>query len=243
MEMATNKWKRNVRGAVSLWALLARSSIYKLLGLAAVMAVWEAALFYISLRRGRGYELTDVIGSSNIFLAFLVTLGLGLSALARAERDLEEKSRNTMNRLTLSRGGIFGVKAAFNMGCLAVLFALQIWLAIWMVGTFGRERPEAYASPQRLFLAFYRIEFLHCLLPLADAGKWVRNILLVLALGMEAAVYVKGIPVTFILLYLLTAVWFVSPIGIGVTDIMYMVVCAVMMGIDVWRLWKKGEAT
>ena len=53
--MTAGKWQRNARGAASIWALLARSSIYKLLALAAVMALGEAALFYISLRGGRGY--------------------------------------------------------------------------------------------------------------------------------------------------------------------------------------------
>ncbi|MCI9278679.1 MAG: hypothetical protein HFH90_13505 [Lachnospiraceae bacterium] len=239
MTMTAGKWQRNARGAASIWALLARSSIYKLLALAAVMALGEAALFYISLRGGRGYELTDVINSSKISTTFLAALGLWLSALAGTERNIEEKSGNTINRLTLSRRGIFWVKAVFNIGCLVILFALQIWIAIWMVGAFGRERPEAYASPQRLFLAFYRIEFLHCLLPLAEAGKWVRNVFLVLALGMEAAAYVKGVPLTLLLLYFVTAGWFVGPVGGGLTDALCILVCVAVMVSNVWRLWKK----
>ena len=71
MTMTAGKWQRNARGAASIWALLARSSIYKLLALAAVMALGEAALFYISMRGGRGYELTDVINSSKISTTFL----------------------------------------------------------------------------------------------------------------------------------------------------------------------------
>ena len=98
MTMTAGKWQRNARGAASIWALLARSSIYKLLALAAVMALGEAALFYISLRGGRGYELTDVINSSKISTTFLAALGLWLSALAGTERNIEEKSGNTINR-------------------------------------------------------------------------------------------------------------------------------------------------
>ena len=240
MTTTAKKWQRSARGAVSIWGLLARSSIYKLLGLAAMMLLAEAALFYKSLWGGGRHELTDVINGSNVSMIFLMMLGPWLSVLAGTERNMEEKSRNTMDRLVLSPRVIFWLKAVFNMGCVTILFALQIWMAIWMVETFGRERPEAYASPQRLFMAFYRIEFLHCLLPLAEAGKWVRNILLVTALGMETAVYVKGIPVTLILLYILTAGWFVSPVGRGVTDGLCIFAYGVMIGVGVWRSWRKG---
>ncbi len=236
------KWQRTVRGAASLWALLARSSIYKLLAVAAAMALWEGTRFYVCLRSERGYMLGDVISRSNVSIVFSWVLGLWVLILARTERGWEEKSRNTLHRLTLSPRGIFWLKAVFNIGCLTVLFAVQIWLAIWMVETYGRERPEVYASPQRLFLAFYRIQFLHCLLPLAETGKWVRNLLLVLALGMETAMN-RRIPVFLILLYALTISWFVSPIGMGATDILYIVASAVVIGADVWRLWNKGGET
>lgn len=236
------KWRRNVRGTVSLWALLARSTIYKLLFVAAAMALGEAALFYACLRNGRGYMLGDVIGGSRISLVFFAALYLLLLILARTERGWEEKSAGTLHRLVLSPERIFWVKTAYNIGCLTILFAAQIWLAIWMVKVYGREKPEVYASPQRLFLIFYRSDFLHCILPLADTGKWVRNVFLVLALGMETAGNDRGIPVPLVLLYALTVGWFVSPIGMGVTDILCILLSAAMMGLGRWRLWKKGGA-
>lgn len=238
--MAAERWKRNVRGAVSVWALLARSSIYRLLAVAAFMMLGEGALFCVYLRSGRGRMLGDVIEGST-YIVFIAALGLGLGILAGAERALEEKSRNTMGRLALSPRALFWLKAVFNIGCLTILFAVQIWLAVWMVGAYGRERPEVYASPQRLFLTFYRIEFLHCLLPLAETGKWVRNILLVAALGIEAAADVKGFPVTLILLYVLTASWFVSPIGMGATDILCILVAVVLIGVNGWRQGSDGR--
>lgn len=241
--MAAGKWERNVKGAVSLWALLARSSIYKLLTVATVMALWEVALFYTCLRKNRGYMLGDVISGSNLYVAFVVAFGLCLSVLAVTEKNLEQKSQNTMRRLVLSPEGFFWLKTVFNIGCMTLLSAVQIWLAIWMVGAYGREMPEVYASPQRLFLAFYRNDFLHCLLPLAETGKWVRNLLLVTALGMETAADSKGIPVPFVLLYALTVSWFVSPVGMGVTDILCIAAAVAVIGLNGWRLWRKNGET
>ena len=46
--------------------------------------------------------------------------------------------------------------------------------------------PE-YASVQTTVLAFYRNDFLHNLMPLADVFRWIRNFLLVLLLGTATA--------------------------------------------------------
>lgn len=234
--------KRKGRGAqrvLSVWALLARGSIYKVAMTIIAMGMAETALFYGHLRSGSGYTLADTVDGSHISWGFLAGLGLVFFILARTEGSMEEKSRGTMLRLALSPGSIFLIKMIYNMLCLILLFTAQIWIAVWLVGLYGREIPEIYAPPQRLFLAFYRIEFLHCLLPMAETGKWVRNFLLLTTFSMEAAGGMgKKNYVPHILLYVLAVSWFVSPIGMRMEDVMCMGVCVIVAAADGWRMRK-----
>ncbi len=239
MRTVGKKKSRGARRVLSVWALLARGSIYKVAGVIIAMGLAETALFYGHLRGGSGYTLAEAVYGSRISWVFLAGLGAVFFILARTEGIMDEKSRGTMLRLALSPGSIFLIKMIYNMLCLILFFTAQIWLAVLLVGVYGREISEIYAPPQRLFLAFYRIEFLHCLLPMAETGKWVRNFLLLTTFSMEAAGGMgKKNYVPHILLYILAVTWFVSPIGMRMEDVMCMGVCAAVAAADGWRMRK-----
>ena len=68
-----------------------------------------------------------------------------------------------------------------------LVFALQVLAAVTICRLYEAKLPLELVSPQYLFLTFYRNEFLHCILPMADVGKWMCNFLLLLALAMDAA--------------------------------------------------------
>lgn len=238
--------KENGMGpALALWALLARSSIYKVLAVLAVMVPAEVILFSRSIRTEWAddityHTLTATVESSHISVIFLAALGLVYFVLVWRSGQLDSRSGGTMLRLRLSGSRIFWIKTVYNTACLVMLFAVQIWLCIWLVGAYGREAEDVYASPQRLFLAFYRIDFLHCLLPMAEAGKWVRNVLLLLSFGMEAAGRAEKTEyIPPILLYVLTANWFVSPLGGSVTDWIGIILYTVVIVVNIRQVREK----
>lgn len=239
--MAEENRKRGKSGrpAFALWALLARSSIYKVLAVLAMMVPAEVMLFYRSVRTAPEYcTLAGTVEDSHISLVFLAALGLVCFVLVWTEGRLESKSSGTMLRLRLSGSRIFRIKTAYSVACLVLLFAVQIWLCIWLVGIYGKETAEIYASPQRLFLAFYRIDFLHCLLPMADVGKWVRNILLLLAFGVEAAGRAERSKYPAFMLYVLTAGWFVSSMGMCAIDWLCDILYALVIVVNVWHVYQ-----
>ena len=234
---------RSVKPALSLWALLARNSIYKVTAVLAVMGAAEGILFYRCLKRGEIW-LDSVLDGSHISGVFLAALGFAAFILAWTEGRLDRKSSAAMGRLRLSGRSIYVIKAAYNILCIVLLFALQIWLCILLVTLYGKEAGDSGVFPQRLFLAFYRNEFLHCLLPMAEAGKWVRNLLLLLAFGTETAVgRGKKNYVPLILLYAVTASWFVSSLGGGIQDVISSGVYVVIIAVNVWRIWKEEGGT
>lgn len=237
--MTTGKERKNGSPALSLWALLARCSLYKVLAVLAVMALAEALLFYSCLKNCGGYDtLVKVVEGSHLSAVFLTALGLMCFVLAWTEGRLDAKSGAAMQRLRLSQSRIFMIKTAYNMVCMAMLFMAQIWLGIWLVGIYGKELTEIYAPPQRLFLAFYRIDFLHCLLPMAEIGKWVRNLLLLLAFGTEAAGAKKKNYIPLFALLSLTANLFVSSMRVNMMDLICCLTYIVVIAANIWQVRK-----
>ncbi len=242
--MTEEKRRNNGKPILSLWALLARCSIYKVLAVLVVMALAEVLLFYRCLRTGAGYTLKSAVENSHLSVVFVTALWLVCFVLAWTQGRLDAKSSAAMLRLRLSGSRIFMIKTAYNMVCIIMLFTAQIWLAIWLVGGYGREMGEIYASPQRLFLAFYRINFLHCLLPMAEIGKWVRNLLLLLAFGTEAARNKKKNYIALFALLSLTANWFVSSMRVNMIDLICCLTYIVVIAANIWQVRKaqRGEA-
>ncbi|MDE6674043.1 MAG: hypothetical protein K2K19_04410 [Acetatifactor sp.] len=236
--MTEEKRRNNGKPILSLWALLARCSIYKILTVLAAMALAEVLLFYRCRRTGGGYTLEGAVMSSHLSVVFMATLGLVCFVLAWTQGRLDARSSATMLRLQLSGSRIFMIKTVYNVVCIMMLFMAQIWLGIWLVRVYGREMEEIYALPQRLFLAFYRIDFLHCLLPMAEIGKWVRNLLLLLALGTEAAGAKKKNYIPLFALLALNVNSFVSSMGVNVIDLICCLTYIVVITANIWQVRK-----
>lgn len=207
-------------GVWSVWALLSRCSFYKIILVLLLMTAVECASFYTLLQRKEILVSPEaMIDQSLAPMIFLAALGLLFLILSLSGRRLDGKSQYTLMRLRLSRAQLFTVRTLYNMLCLTVLFGVQIVLAFWMVRLYGETVGRLWPARQLLFLTFYRSRFLHCILPMAETGKWVRNFLLLLAFGTEACTGEKNHGVTQISLFIMTACWFISPIGMGYRDI------------------------
>ena len=103
-------------------------------------------------------------------------------------------------------------------------------MGIWFCYRYSLQKPRESLSPQLVFLAFYRCEFLHCLLPMAEVLKWIRNILLILTLSMTAATDTSVIPrrnmiIVRAVIYIMTFFWFITPVGINIADIGLCITC------------------
>lgn len=223
------KEKHNYKSVLSFFALLARGSIYKILEIFMVLITVEIISFYQCLKSGRWGGFQGILegGKIPISAAFLTALGMLFFILAWMEGTIRDKSRNTLMRLKLSKMHIFFIQSIYHFCCFIILFILQIWIIIFMFYLFRQEFYTENISKQSLFLIFYSNDFLHCLLPLQEAGKWLRNILLLIAFSMQAAcgIYRKNI-ITSTLLFVITVSWFVHPIGSSemISDLIYLAV-------------------
>lgn len=244
----TAKLKTDLNVGVSVWALLARSSFLKILALTVLLAAAETAL--ICHRLGNAVPpgtLETCVEEGLVPPLFLAALGAAFFILLRTESLLGNVGQYTMMRLRIGPTAVFIRKTVYNVLCLLVLFAAQIWLIFWFAWLYGRI-PEAQGAAlpgenrQLLFLAFYRSEFLHCLLPMAETGKWVRNALCLLALGMDAAGSIgKRYRISHLGLLAVTMQWFTSPIGTGWQDVLCCILSGVVIGADLRNIYKSGR--
>lgn len=200
--------------------LLARSSFYKIIALLAAMAAVETGLFlrcFHHTETGVGAEL--FIDHSHIVWVLAVALVAMTVFLCLPGCEFGSKSSYTLRRLGLSDHARYFWQAGYNTLCFLLLWAVQVALCWGMCVYYTTHFPAVAVTNQTIYLAFYRSNLLHSLLPLSDVSRWIRNALLVPALGFAAAHFPrtqqqKGRPgITILALVVVTLITFVRPMG------------------------------
>ena len=251
---------------MSLLTVAVRSSFYKIAFVLLVMSAVQLGMFYRAYLEfdysqeysadvvvgeempGQAYgvewTLESLVEKSSVSLVFLAAFGLIGLILYWAES--ERKGSNTFyfyNRLTLSKQKRIGSLAVYNGICLIVLLFAELLTALGMGMIFSHLAPEEYQSLQMYFMAFYKSEFLHCLFPMAEIYKWIRNILLFSAVALDIAVCAcsRRKSWSVFLLILLVMFGFVQKIGTyGAMDLLMITTAVVCIAVDAHQVWRKG---
>lgn len=136
----------------------------------------------------------------------------------------------TAARLSVSGKAVYLWQCIYNSLCYLLFWMVQILIGIGLCRVYEAMAPAEFVSNQTVFLAFYRSNFLHSFLPFEDTWVWVRNILLVVALGICSS-RIPGknrkIGIGSCFLIAATGVFFVQGIGEAVALIIAAIVCAV----------------
>lgn len=217
-----------MRKHLSVLMLIARSTIYKILMLFLLIACTEWFLFRFSLKSallaansGLGMEaLESVVSNSRIGWVFVVCLVITAVLLCMTGCEYGSKQGYTLRRLSISEGSVFIWQSIYNIFCFFMLWALQAMIAYALCSLYLAKVDPGLTSVQTIFLAFYRNDFLHSILPLSEASRWIRNILLFICLGLGAAHFPfmqrRGkVGVTIIAMTALSLVFFSRGIGVG----------------------------
>lgn len=173
---------------LSVLMLMARSTLRQTVGLLVLMAAAEGGLFWLTLERWQeenGYRLEQVITDSRIIWVFGVCFVLLTILLTRACRQVS--GSYAAMRLSVSGRWVYFWQGVCCAACYLLLWAAQILIAIGLGRLYTALAPAEYVSGQTLFLAFYRSELFHALLPFEDALFWVRNAVMALGMGACAA--------------------------------------------------------
>ncbi len=175
---------------LSVVSLPARVSFGKLLSILIAMTLVQGGAFWFVLQRGpvaQSFSLEFVLEESLQkwifgagFLAFYAALAMSLFRTG-------SRQNYTLMRLAVPAKGVFWLQCAYNAACLLLFWAWELCAVFGLCALYARLAPADYVSAQSVFLAFYRNDFLHSLLPFEDALRWVQNVFLVAGLSICAA--------------------------------------------------------
>ena len=173
----------------SVLMLFLRSSLYKALLLFAAMGAVEAFGFWRAVTQ----DSADVVGLEETFasartaLVFFLAFLYLCQLLAKVGCEFTSKQSYTLRRLSISHTAVFLWQAVANCLILLLFLGVQTLFVLLMCRWYLAVADPARVSAQTVFLACYRNDFLHALLPLEHYILYLRNALLVLAMGTELA--------------------------------------------------------
>lgn len=216
----------------SMFMFFSRSSVYPVLGLLSILCVVQVILFRLAMNSGLYPTLEDTIVGSKLhlvyFVAFWVLLGMMIGVTSSASGGMEY----TLERLRISRWGIIGWSSVSN-----TLWFLVFWLveALLVLGLSSYYlKVMEVGSQQALFLACYRSEFLHSLVPLREWTRWGRNMALTVGLGVSTGCCVgkirKGGVIAAVTCAAIESVMFMAPPCNGSGDAL-LTVCALVIAL------------
>lgn len=176
---------------LSVLSLAARSTIYKVLGLFAVMSAVEVVLFSFALQKtlqGEPIGFEQMINQSGIVIVCGICFILLCALLSLTGCEYGGgKLRYTVRRLSVREDAIVFWWAGYNAAIFLLFWVAQIAVGLLLGKLFITQMDPAYVSDQTIFLAFYRNSFLHSLLPLDEISRYIRNIVFILSLGVCAS--------------------------------------------------------
>jgi hypothetical protein len=112
----------------------------------------------------------------------LITLFLCLPGTGYSSR-----TGYTLKRLQVSEHTVFVLHAVYAALAYLLLLASQLAVVFVCAQAYRAAVPTELFSNQFLFLAFYRHDLLHALLPLEDLMLWIRNAVLLAAVSLVTA--------------------------------------------------------
>ncbi len=191
---------------ISVFGFYTRSSIYKVLLILLLMVLAETGVFLLKFRGelANYYELLEQVAQGNADVAYFVRpetllekcfIPLFFAAAVIGESvilclpgcEFGTKTSYTIKRLQVSERACFFWQALCSLLLYLLVYAVQLAVIFGLSQYYINHVPEGVVGNQSVFLMFYRSEFLHSLLPLADIRIWIRNGFLLLAFAFAAA--------------------------------------------------------
>jgi len=240
---------------LSVFMLLCRSTLGKLLLLLPLMAAAELLAFYFAMQNefpSFVHGVTEAVSLEHAFaqgkISWIAAAGLLLMTvvLCLCGCEFGSKVGYTLRRLSLSEKDVFVCQAVHNTLCYLLFWTAQILLTLVMSIFFTNLAPEGSVSVQTVFLAYCRSPFLHSLLPLMDISLWIRNIIIAAGLGIACAVFpFRQREGTFggeiAALFMVVLVWFSREIDELGMDILVYLCFAVVTAEALYHIYAKRE--
>ena len=163
-----------MRKHISVFMLMVRSCIYKLLLIMLAMAAADAIAAALMPDPGERL-LFELAGEDRFFIIYVVAVAAAMGCVLSACSTGAAVPRYTLARLSISEKAVM----YWHWLCGAlVMLALWCWqiillylISCWHFANAGAD----YISSQSIYLATFRSPFIHSVLPLEDISRIIRN--------------------------------------------------------------------
>lgn len=215
-----------MRQHLSVFALFTRSNLYRILSLFALSAAVQFIVFYLALLPSGGmtaFELTTVLQNSRISLVFAATFLFVTTQLCLTGCEYGSKPGYILRRLSLSGRTLYLWQSLSNACFYLLLWMFEIAVVLGLCTLYSRFADPAMVSPQSTYLAFYRSNFLHSVLPLDEKSVYLRNVVMTLCLGASSAAFSRQqrrrrAPIGIFLIAATILAFFVRELGSSAAD-------------------------
>ena len=184
---------------LSVLGLFAHHTLLPVLGILLLSCGVQAISFHLSLRGaltayaagvGDGFPQLEVLLSrAAVYAWFALSYILITALLCLCTCQFRARSSYTLHRLSVSERTVFLWQWVYNALIYLLLWLVQTVFTFALCRYYLAAAPAATVSGQTLFLAWWRSEYLHALLPLSDIVLWLRNVLLLISLSLAAAIF------------------------------------------------------
>ena len=191
---------------LSIVMLAARSTVYKVILLMVVTAAVQAGLYYGWMLKYIVPEATWLVslevGMKESFIVPVAAVAFVILCVILCVTALGPGSKSvyTLRRLAISEKEILCWMAVYNTLVFLLFWMSQILVVMglcrlyeWLAPILGEKNgvpvSELLVGPQTVYIAFYRDKYMHSLLPMAEISRWIRNLVLLLGLGVCTATF------------------------------------------------------
>ena len=170
---------------ISVFSLIARNSIYRIVGLLLLLVVADCVLawYWISVL---GYDLSNLFRNGNGGFGIALAVIFAAIAVVQLRRgDMYSGAQGyTMQRLAISEKAVALLQILYHILCWLILWGVQV-LTIFLICNayyrFGLGNP---LTRQYIFHLFYISPLLHSLLPMEETLVWITNAAMVVGISV-----------------------------------------------------------
>ena len=223
---------------LSVLMLYVRGAVAPLIGIIGLMAAVQTGAFLWSMQAA-AEPLEAVVKSAHWKLIFCAGILLLAVMLLRSTSG----GGYTVRRLRVSERAAFRWHSLACLGCIVLLWMSEVLILTLLCRYFVSVTGS---SNKALFIAFYRSDFLHSILPLEEISRWIYLLTALLALSFciaNAVVrmrYRHGARTLLALLILLIG-FIQRPLGSYASDVFLTLSHLCFIAYAIWAVWYHAE--
>lgn len=177
---------------LSVFEMITRSSIYKVLLIISGMVAIEFVFFYLHVINNKFLNIEEYVDQGYYSIIFKIAYLLVTIVIVLSGMNLGSVQSYTLQRLRIKEKRIYWLQALYNFFAYVILWGVQLITVFVNILIFQKNLPEgAVFTNQTIFVAFYRNNFMHTILPLEDVPGWWILILTGIASALATAEFTK----------------------------------------------------